>query len=104
MDGSTNGGKQTTGNTQFITETDFTQAKKLLQQSTDDFRRDTDKTFGFLASQLKRKFDLLETRLAEVDKRSETNSSNDRVSLDIYLALEQESSDIKQKLANVEQQ
>ncbi|VDI79910.1 Hypothetical predicted protein [Mytilus galloprovincialis] len=76
LDGPTIGGKQTTGNTQFLTETEFIQAKQS-------------------------KFDLLETKLAEVDNRNKTN--NDCISMEEYVALEQKLSNVEQKLANVEQ-
>ncbi|VDI79915.1 Hypothetical predicted protein [Mytilus galloprovincialis] len=86
LNGPTNGGKQTTGNTQFLTNTEFLQAKQVLKQDTDDLRHDMDKTFALMTSQLKSKFDLLEIKLAEVDKRNET--SNGCVSMEKYLALE----------------
>ncbi|CAC5406330.1 unnamed protein product [Mytilus coruscus] len=102
LDGPTNGGKQTTANSQFLTETEFLQAKNLLKQNTDDLRHDMDKTFALMTSQLKSKFDLVETKLAEVDKRNETN--NDCVSMEKYIALEQKLTIVEQKLTNVQRE
>ncbi|CAC5426253.1 unnamed protein product [Mytilus coruscus] len=101
LNGPTTGGKQTAANNQFLTETEFLQPKQVLKQNTDDLRHDMDKIFALMTSQLKSKYDLFETQLAEVDKRYETK--NDSFSVDKYLALEQELSNVKQKLANVEQ-
>lgn len=101
LDGPTNSGKQTATNNQFLAETDFIQAKKLLQQNIDELRRDTDKTIAFLTSQLKNKFILLETKMSEVDTQNATNDGC--VSRDKYLALEQNLNNTEQKLTNVEQ-
>lgn len=75
--------------------------KKILQHNIDDLRRDTDKTIAFLTSQLKNKFILLETKLSEVDTLNATN--NGCVSMEKYLALEQNLTNTKQILTNVEQ-
>ncbi|XP_071178121.1 uncharacterized protein [Mytilus edulis] len=101
LDGPSNSAKQTTGNIQFLAETDFIQAKKLLQQNIDELRRDTDKTIAFLTSQLKNKFVLLETKLSNVEKQNATN--NDCVSMEKYLALEQKLTSVQKENEQMKQ-
>ncbi|CAC5405101.1 unnamed protein product [Mytilus coruscus] len=82
---------QTSSSGQFLSESEFLEAKKLLNQEINDLRRDTDKTIALLTTQLKNKFDILEQKVANVDNNG-TNQNN--MPTKEYLVLEQKLNEV----------
>ncbi|XP_071181352.1 uncharacterized protein [Mytilus edulis] len=85
---------QTTSN-QYLSLSKFYEEIKLQEQKSTLLRHDMDNSLNLLTTQLQQKFDLLDKKLAEIERQNET--------IPVAVNLEQRFTQLEQKYLNLEQ-